>query len=137
MKADEHKYQPPRIGEKLLKVIYDGDLVDDILGDLDEMHQDRVERLGLMKARVHYFKDAMFSIRNYNLRRKKKYTQNNAIPMVKNYVKTTFRTLAKNKVYSALNVLGLALGLAACLFIFQYVDYEYSYDKFHSNHEDL
>lgn len=57
--------------------------------------------------------------------------------MLKNYIKTTFRTLAKNQVYSALNILGLALGIAACLFIAQYVAYEYSYDKFHSNHENL
>ena len=57
--------------------------------------------------------------------------------MLKNYIKTTFRTLAKNQVYSALNILGLALGIAACLFIAQYVAFEYSYDKFHSNHENL
>lgn len=57
--------------------------------------------------------------------------------MLKNYIKTTFRTLSKNRVYSALNIFGLALGIAACLFIAQYVDYEYSYDKFHSNHENL
>lgn len=57
--------------------------------------------------------------------------------MVSNYVKTTFRTLSKNRIYSTLNIMGLALGLAACLFIVQYVDYEYSYDKFHSNHENL
>lgn len=57
--------------------------------------------------------------------------------MLKNYIKTTFRTLSKNRVYSALNIFGLALGIAACLFITQYVDYEYSYDKFHSEHENL
>lgn len=137
MKANEHKYQPPLYGERLLKLIYDDELVDDILGDLDEIYQDRAEAHGLNRARFQYYMDAFLSIRNYNLRRKKKWTQSNSIPMVKNYVKTTFRTLAKNKVYSALNIMGLALGLAACLFILQYVDYEYSYDKFHSNHENL
>lgn len=137
MEAHEHKYPPPKLGEQLLKFIYSVELVNDILGDLDEIYQDRVENAGLFKARMHYFKDVILSIRNYDLRRKRKVTQNNSIPMVKNYVKTTFRTLAKNRVYSALNILGLALGLAACLFIIQYVDYEYSYDKFHSKHEDL
>ena len=33
--------------------------------------------------------------------------------------------------------MGLAFGLAAWLFIIQYVDYEYSYDKFHTNYEDI
>ena len=137
MEAHEHKYEPPRLGERLLKFIYSGELVNDILGDLDEIYQDRVESSGLRQARLHYFKDVFLSLRNYDLRRKRKVTQNNSIPMVKNYVKTTFRTLDKNRVYSALNIMGLALGLAACLFIIQYVDYEYSYDKFHSRHQDL
>ena len=53
------------------------------------------------------------------------------------YFKITLRTLAKNKLYSGLNVFGLALGLAATIFIFQYVSYEKSYDKFHSNYQDL
>ena len=128
---------PPLMGVWLLQLLISEELIDDVQGDLEEIFQDRVEHKGLNRARLHYYKDAIFSARNTDLRRKRKQTQNNAYPMVKNYVKTTFRTLAKNKVYSALNILGLALGLAACLFIVQYVDYEYSYDKFHSNHENI
>ena len=112
-------------------------MVDEILGDCDEMYQDRVEQMGEFRAKLHYLKDAFLSLRNYNLRKKPKVIQNNSIPMLKNYIKTTFRTLAKNQVYSALNILGLAMGMAACLFIVQYVDYEYSYDKYHTNHENL
>ena len=54
-----------------------------------------------------------------------------------NYLQSTLRTISKNKVYSALNILGLALGIAACLFIMQYVSYERSFDKFHVHHDDL
>ena len=128
---------PPLMGLWLVQLFISDELIDEVQGDLEEIFQDRVECKGLSRARMHYFKDAVLSIRNANLRRKRKLTQNNSYPMVKNYVKTTFRTLAKNKVYSALNIMGLALGLAACLFIVQYVDYEYSYDKFHSNHENI
>lgn len=137
MSISQDHIKPPKIAEKLLRVIYDDELLDDILGDLQEMFQDRVESKGLFRARMHYFKDAFLSIRNYDLRRKRKVIHNNSIPMLKNYIKTTFRTLAKNRVYSALNIFGLALGIAACLFIAQYVAYEYSYDKFHSNYENL
>ncbi|MCB0628602.1 MAG: ABC transporter permease [Saprospiraceae bacterium] len=63
--------------------------------------------------------------------------KNDFFALAKNYLRTTLRTISKNKVYSALNIMGLALGIAACLFILQYVSYERSYDKFHSNHEDL
>ena len=57
--------------------------------------------------------------------------------LLKNHLRSTLRAIAKNRVYSALNILGLAVGIAACLFILQYVSYERSFDKFHSQHEDL
>lgn len=63
--------------------------------------------------------------------------KSDAFALAKNYLRTTLRTMSKNKVYSGLNILGLALGIAAFLFILQYVWYERSYDKFHTNHEDL
>lgn len=50
--------------------------------------------------------------------------------MIKNYIKTAFRSLAKNKGFTAINVLGLALGLATCLLIVFYVFDELSYDKY-------
>src|ERR1700761_1930559 len=53
--------------------------------------------------------------------------------MIKNYIKTAFRSLQKNKGFTAINVLGLALGLAACLLIVFYVADELSYDKYNTN----
>lgn len=53
--------------------------------------------------------------------------------MLKNYFIVAYRNLLKNKTYSAINIFGLALGMAACFFIFQYVRFELSYDRFHKN----
>lgn len=53
--------------------------------------------------------------------------------MIKNYIKTAFRTLKKNLGFTAINVLGLALGLATCLLIVFYVVDELSYDRFNIN----
>lgn len=53
--------------------------------------------------------------------------------MIKNYFKTALRSLIKNKGFTAINVLGLALGLAACLLIVLYVADELSYDRFNAN----
>ncbi|HTI61825.1 ABC transporter permease [Mucilaginibacter sp.] len=50
--------------------------------------------------------------------------------MIRNYIKTAFRNLLKNKGFTAINVLGLALGLATCLLIVFYVFDELNYDKF-------
>jgi len=53
--------------------------------------------------------------------------------MIRNYIKTAFRTLIKNKGFTAINVFGLALGLAACLLIVFYVFDELSYDRYNVN----
>ena len=51
--------------------------------------------------------------------------------MIKNFLKTTLRNLLKNKFYSAINVVGLAIGITACILIMLYVQSELSYDKFY------
>ena len=51
--------------------------------------------------------------------------------MFRNYLKITFRNLWKNKSYSFLNIVGLAIGLASCIVILLYVNNELSYDKHH------
>jgi putative ABC transport system permease protein len=53
--------------------------------------------------------------------------------MVKNYFKTALRNLRKNKLYSAINISGLSIGLTACLLIGIYIGHEWSYDKFNAN----
>ena len=52
--------------------------------------------------------------------------------MIKNYFKIAWRNLWKNKVYSTINVVGLSIGMAACIAILLFVFYERSFDKFHT-----
>jgi len=52
--------------------------------------------------------------------------------MFKNYLKTAWRNIRKNKIYSSINIIGLAIGLAACILILLFVFYERSFDNFHS-----
>ena len=53
--------------------------------------------------------------------------------MFRNYLKTAFRNLGKNKLYSGINIIGLTVGLAACLLIGVFINHELSYDKFNTN----
>ncbi len=48
-----------------------------------------------------------------------------------NYLKSAWRNIYKRKKFSLLNILGLSIGMASCLLILQYVNYEKSYDNFH------
>jgi putative ABC transport system permease protein len=52
--------------------------------------------------------------------------------MWKNYFKTAYRTLSRNKNYTLLNIAGLSIGVAACLVIFMIISFETHYDDFHT-----
>ena len=62
---------------------------------------------------------------------------NNALLCSEVIFKTTFRNLRKNKTYSFINIIGLAIGTLCCLYILLYVEDQYSYDKHHKNAEDI
>ncbi len=53
--------------------------------------------------------------------------------MIRNHLKTAFRSLTRKRFYSIINIAGLALGLTAAMFIWQYVTLEKSYDHFHKD----
>src|ERR1700679_3252339 len=53
--------------------------------------------------------------------------------MILNYIKIAWRNLINQKLYSLINITGLAVGLAVCMMIMLYVTHEMSYDKFHKN----
>jgi len=57
--------------------------------------------------------------------------------MFKNYLKIALRILKRYKAYSFINIAGLAIGLACCLLILLYVQYERSYDRYHQNADHI
>jgi len=57
--------------------------------------------------------------------------------MLHNYIKIAYRSLLNKKVYAGINIFGLSIGIACCLFIFQYVAYEYSFDRFNANYSQI
>lgn len=57
--------------------------------------------------------------------------------MIRNYFKTALRSLLSNKVFSGINIVGLAIGTICCLYIIAYVTDQYSYDRHHQQAEDI
>ena len=57
--------------------------------------------------------------------------------MIRNYFKTALRNIARNKLFTFLNVLGLSLGLATAILILFWVQDEFSYDKYNVNSENI
>lgn len=57
--------------------------------------------------------------------------------MIRNYIKIAFRNFWRNKLNSFINLLGLSLGLAACILITMYVSHEKTYDQFHEDSDRI
>src|SRR5450432_565284 len=57
--------------------------------------------------------------------------------MIKNYFKIAWRNLINNKTDSSINIIGLSIGMAACLLILEFVNYELSFDRFNKNASDI
>ncbi|HPW63713.1 MAG TPA: ABC transporter permease, partial [Cyclobacteriaceae bacterium] len=57
--------------------------------------------------------------------------------MLKNNLKIASRSLLKQKIYTIINVLGLAVGIASCLLIVLFIQNEFSYDKFFQDHDRI
>ncbi len=57
--------------------------------------------------------------------------------MIKNYIKTTFRSFAARRTYSLINIFGLAIGIAGFLIIYLFIFDELSYDRHHSEAKNI
>ncbi|WP_310589203.1 ABC transporter permease [Dyadobacter sp. Leaf189] len=57
--------------------------------------------------------------------------------MIKNYFKIALRTLTKNKVYSFINISGLAMGMAVAMLIGLWIHDELSYDRYFKNYSRI
>jgi ABC-type antimicrobial peptide transport system permease subunit len=57
--------------------------------------------------------------------------------MLRNYFKIAWRNLVKRKVFTAINILGLSIGVASCTLIFLFISHHLSYDNFHNNSDRI
>ena len=112
-------------------------LLEEIEGDLIQRFERDVQRLGPDRAKRRLTWNTLRFFRpEIILRNNISYQLINTI-MLRNYITIAFRNVAKNKVFSAINIFGLGIGLAACLLIFQFVSVELSYDRFHTKFERI
>ncbi len=118
--------QPPKNAQRLLSWFCKDQWLDELLGDLEEEFKDNLKIKGRRKAVWTYYRQVILLIRPHILKSREKSTP----IMLRNYVKSSYRSLLKNKVYSAINISGLTVGIACCLLISLYVQDEMSYDNF-------
>jgi len=103
--------------------------------DVEQAYREAVTRLGTYGELEPEYRKVRFgrSKRTRNLLREGTWT----IAMLKNYLTTTLRNLRRHKGFAAINLGGLAVGLAACLLIGLFVQDELAYDRFHEKGDRL
>jgi putative ABC transport system permease protein len=121
--------QPPRLANSLLKLFLREDLLEEVLGDLEEKFADRPSFLN-------YWYQVFNYIRPFAMR-KKQFHPVTHIDMLKNYLTVGWRNLLKHKMYSSINIGGFALGIAACVLLALYIKGELNYDKYYAHGDRL
>ncbi|MVM32546.1 FtsX-like permease family protein [Spirosoma sp. HMF4905] len=141
----------PRWARYLMRWFCAPHRVDELEDDLEELFWQRVDLLGLRKARWRYVQDVMSLVRPSLMRPslirpslvKRQLTNEYPQPffltpnMIQNYVKIAWRNLMRAKGYASLNIAGLAVGMAASALIFLWIQSELNYDRFYSKTDRL
>lgn len=126
---------PPKWPLRLLKLFCRKEYHLDIEGDLLELYERRVQRLGPKKARQKLWKDVIFLFRPSMI--KSLLPDLNTSPMLKHHLQMAFRHISRDKTSFLINLIGLSVGLTAVLLILLWVQDEWQYDKFHSTDDRL
>ncbi|MEO9481935.1 MAG: ABC transporter permease [Ekhidna sp.] len=124
--------QPPKLADRFFSGYCKNELAESIMGDLHERYEMYRESHSKIISDFKYWMDIIRFINQYTL--KNKTTKRTFIPMLmfKNYTLVALRNIRRNKAFTAINVVGLAISMAVCLLILATIDDQNSYDEFHS-----
>ncbi len=117
---------PPRLAKWILSHIRYFSLEHLIQSDLEEEFQLQSLGKGRLRAAFWYWGQVLFALWS-NFRRSVSFGG----VMLRNYIKITYRSIRRHKLFSFVNIAGLAAGIACCIFIFIWVRNEQSFNRFH------
>ncbi len=124
--------KPPRIAKRIFFCLSVYQKNHSIAGDVEEVFFQIFRNKGYLTAAVWYWYQCITAIVKYAT-----FTSNRSTAMLKNYLKTAFRKMWRNRGSTFLNIAGLTLGLSCFIMIFLWVNNEISFDGFHDNIEDI
>ncbi|HLZ17494.1 MAG TPA: permease prefix domain 2-containing transporter, partial [Cyclobacteriaceae bacterium] len=127
MEHVEQKESPPQWAVRFFRWYCNDHLSEAVLGDMLELYKRRRNKLGKKRADLLFLWNVLCFLQPFAIKRKTS-PQNN-IAMFENYLKVTWRTMTRQKMYAGIKVGGFAIGLATCILIFLFIRNEMSYDK--------
>lgn len=110
--------------------------LEEFLGDLRELYEERMETKGEFLASICYWMEAFHLMIGFSSLSSFK-IQNNRMTMLKSYLKIAYRNMQRYKFYTAINVIGLAVGISMSLLIAIHVSTELSYEKTYPRHQQI
>jgi putative ABC transport system permease protein len=130
------KTVPPRLAKWILTSFLRGDLAEEVLGDLEEKFYETFERKTLRSAKLNYWFQVINYLRPFAFRNLISFNLISS-GMYRNYLKIGYRNLLRNKGYSSINIIGLAVGMAVAMLIGLWVQDELSFGQYHKNHDRI
>ena len=128
---------PPRWATKLLSWYCKPALLEDLEGDLTEYFQRNVHAKGVARARLIYIIDVLKFFRPYTVRKPRFLNLLIHWIMIGSYIKISGRILLRNRLFSFINIVGLAISMAVGLLMISLLSDMNRYDKFHENHDRI
>lgn len=127
---------PPRWADRFLEWFCNPDLLEDLQGDLYEMHEAKVLSGSPRLAKYYFIWYVLRSFRPSVINQNSK-LNNPTVMMTKNNFKIAFRVLWRDKFNTVLNLAGLAIGITCFFLMGFYVKQELSFDQFHSKKDKI
>jgi putative ABC transport system permease protein len=132
-----NEIKPPKIFHRFFRWFCHPKLQKSIEGDLLELYEEAVRESGKRKANLRFVRDVMLLFRPSIIKPSDGTYRLNNYGMIKNYMKVSVRNIARNKTFSTLNIIGLSIGMAACVLISIFVKNELSYDTYNSQYDNI
>lgn len=134
---EEKDMHPPRWATQLLHLYCKAELLEDLEGDLYEYFIRNQKTKGPIKARLIYILDVVKFCRPYTLRKPEFVNPLFNRIMIGSYIKTSGRSMLRNKLFSSINVIGLAVSMTVGLFLIAVLTDILSYDRFHTHYNNI
>jgi putative ABC transport system permease protein len=123
---------PPRSAQRFLNWFLRDELAEEVQGDLEEQFNETLENSSIFRAKINYWFQVINYLRPFAISKSSPTFLIN-YGMFRNYFKISIRNLYKQKLYAAINIGGLAVGLSCFILIFLFVQHELSYDRSYEN----
>jgi len=128
----EPRVRPSPVPLRILRLLSDPDEAPGLTGDAAEEYADIHDRRGRLPAALWLWFQVLISLPSF-LKTYLYWRQT----MFANYLRIAWRNLRKHKVFSFINIVGLAVGIGCCILIFLWVQDELGFDRFHPHRDRL